>query len=109
TFFEQGAMPALDLETGHLLMEAKDRLFLGPNGHGGTITGLAEHGLLGWMKKHWIKTISYFQVDNPLVNLADYVFLGQHREEGAEVSSKVVVKQFPTEKLGNLALIDGRC
>lgn len=108
-FFEQGAMPALDLETGRLLMEAKDRIFLGPNGHGGTITGLAEHGLLTWLKSLGIATISYFQVDNPLVNLADFVFIGRHLEQRAEVSSKVVAKQFPTEKLGNLALIDGRC
>jgi UDP-N-acetylglucosamine/UDP-N-acetylgalactosamine diphosphorylase len=108
-FFQQGSMPALDLETGKLLMEDKDRLFLGPNGHGGTITGLAEHGLLAWLRTQGVETISYFQVDNPIVKLADYVFLGRHLDAKAEVSSKVVVKQFPTEKLGNLALIDGRC
>lgn len=108
-FFQQGTMPALDLQTGRLLMEAKDRLFLGPNGHGGTITGLAEHGLLRWLRGQGIQTISYFQVDNPIVKLADFEFLGRHLDHDAEVSSKVVEKQFPTEKLGNLALIDGRC
>jgi UDP-N-acetylglucosamine/UDP-N-acetylgalactosamine diphosphorylase len=108
-FFQQGSMPALDLATGKLLMEANDRIFLGPNGHGGTITGLAEHGLLAWLRERGIETISYFQVDNPMGKLADYVFLGRHLDARAEVSSKVVVKQFPTEKLGNLALIEGRC
>jgi len=109
TFFQQGAMPALDLASGRLLLEAKDRIFLGPNGHGGTITGLADQGLLKRLADQGIETISYFQVDNPLVKLADFAFLGRHIEKNADVSSKVVVKQFPTEKLGNLSLISGRC
>lgn len=109
TFFQQGAMPALDLATGRLLMEEKHSLFLGPNGHGGTITGLADEGLLDRLGENGIKTISYFQVDNPMVKVADFAFLGRHLGERAEVSSKVVVKQFPTEKLGNLTLINGRC
>ena len=108
-FFQQGTMPALDLATGKLLVEEAGRLFLGPNGHGGTLTGLADHGLLDDLGRRGIRTIYYFQVDNPLVHLADYVFVGRHLSERAEVSSKVVAKQFPTEKLGNLALIDGRC
>ena len=108
-FFQQGTMPALDLATGKLLLEEPGQLFLGPNGHGGTLTGLADHGLLDDLGRRGVRTIYYFQVDNPLVNLADYVFVGRHLAERAEVSSKVVAKQFPTEKLGNLALIDGRC
>lgn len=108
-FFRQGAMPALDLATGQLLMESKSAIFLGPNGHGGTITGLADEGLLQRLDEQGIETISYFQVDNPLVNLADVAFLGRHLEGKIEVSSKVVIKQFPTEKLGNLSLINGRC
>ena len=32
-------------------------LFLGPNGHGGTITGLAEHGLLAWLRETGIPAI----------------------------------------------------
>ncbi|HEX3313884.1 MAG TPA: UDPGP type 1 family protein [Gemmataceae bacterium] len=108
-FFQQGTMPALDLATGKLLVEEPGRLFLGPNGHGGTLTGLADHGLLDELGRRGIRTIYYFQVDNPLVHLADYVFVGRHLAKRAEVSSKVVAKQFPTEKLGNLALIDGRC
>ena len=41
-FFQQGTMPALDLATGKLLLEAPGRLFLSPNGHGGTLTALAD-------------------------------------------------------------------
>lgn len=107
-FFQQGTMPALDLATGKLLLEAPGRLFLSPNGHGGTLTGLADNGLLGRLKQRGTRSIYYFQVDNPLVNLADLDFLGRHLAEEAEVSSKVIAKEYPLEKLGNFVLLDGR-
>ena len=70
-FFRQGTMPALDLATGKLLMEAPGRLFLSPDGHGGTLTALASSGLLARLRKKGIRHIFYFQVDNPLVKVAD--------------------------------------
>src|SRR4029077_17625348 len=91
------------------LMESKAELFLGPDGHGGTLTGLADSGLLDALDRRGIRTIYYFQVDNPLVDLADRVFLGQHLAREAEVSSKVIAKEKPTDKLGNFVLVDGRC
>jgi UDP-N-acetylglucosamine/UDP-N-acetylgalactosamine diphosphorylase len=108
-FFCQGTMPAVDLHTGRLLLEAPGHLCLSPNGHGGTITGLAESGLLDQLGDLGIDTIYYFQVDNPLVNLADFVFIGRHCQMDAEVSSKVLPKTGPTEKVGNFVLVDGRC
>jgi UDP-N-acetylglucosamine/UDP-N-acetylgalactosamine diphosphorylase len=108
-YFCQGTMPALDLATGRLLLEAPGRLCLSPNGHGGTVTGLADSGFLDRLEERGIRTISYFQVDNPLTNLADYLFLGRHLAEEAEVSSKVLPKTGPLEKVGNFLLIDGRC
>jgi UDP-N-acetylglucosamine/UDP-N-acetylgalactosamine diphosphorylase len=77
-FFCQGTMPALDLETGTLLMESPGRLFLSPDGHGGTLTALAKSGLLQRLRQRGIRHLFYFQVDNPLVNLADPIFLGRH-------------------------------
>jgi UDP-N-acetylglucosamine/UDP-N-acetylgalactosamine diphosphorylase len=108
-FFCQGTMPALDLATGKLLMEAPGRLFTSPNGHGGTLTALADSGLLDRMKLQGIRQIFYFQVDNPLVKVADPVFLGHHLRANAEMSSKIVPKESPTDKVGNMVLIDGRC
>jgi UDP-N-acetylglucosamine/UDP-N-acetylgalactosamine diphosphorylase len=109
SFFRQGTMPALDLATGKLLMEAPGRLFTSPNGHGGTLTALAESGLLDRLKEQGITQVFYFQVDNPLVKVADPTFLGHHLAANAEASSKIVPKESPTDKLGNLVLIDGRC
>ena len=108
-FFQQGTMPALDLETGKLLMEAKDRLFLSPNGHGGTLTALMSSGLLDRLERQGIRYIFYFQVDNPLVQIADPRFLGHHLEHAAEASSKAIPKDGPHDRLGNFVELDGRC
>jgi UDP-N-acetylglucosamine/UDP-N-acetylgalactosamine diphosphorylase len=108
-FFCQGTMPALDLATGRLLMAEPGRLFLSPNGHGGTLLGLEEAGLLDALSARGIKHIFYCQVDNPLVRVADPCFLGHHIRAGAEVSTKAIAKNGPLDKLGNLVLVDGSC
>jgi UDP-N-acetylglucosamine/UDP-N-acetylgalactosamine diphosphorylase len=108
-FFCQGTMPAVDLESGRLILEAPGRLFTSPNGHGGTLTGLADSGLLDRLGRQGIRHIFYFQVDNPLVKIADPVFLGHHLKAQAEVSSKAVAKQSPGDKLGVFVTVDGRC
>jgi len=108
-FFCQGTMPALDLATGKLLLEAPGRLFVSPNGHGGVLLALAEQGILKDLGQRGIRHIFYFQVDNPLVQIADPLFLGHHIRARAEVSTKAIVKNGPLDKLGNLVLVDGRC
>jgi UDP-N-acetylglucosamine/UDP-N-acetylgalactosamine diphosphorylase len=108
-FFCQGTMPALDFDSGRLLLEAPGRLALSPNGHGGVLAALRDAGLFDELDEHGIRTIFYFQVDNALTNLADAVFLGRHLAQRAEASSKVLPKKHPKEKMGNFVLVDGRC
>lgn len=107
--FCQGTMPALDRATGKLLMEDRDRLFLSPDGHGGTLTALSKSGLRERLRKRGVRHVFYFQVDNPLVKVCDPGLLGRHIETGSEASSKVVFKEQPGEKVGVLAVLDGRC
>lgn len=107
-FFTQGTMPAVELATGKLLMESRGRIFTSPNGHGGTLTALSDSGLLAHLKERGIRHVFYFQVDNPLVRVADPVFLGYHVSARAEASSKIVPKCSPDDKVGNLVLVDGR-
>jgi UDP-N-acetylglucosamine/UDP-N-acetylgalactosamine diphosphorylase len=109
TFFRQGTMPALDLSTGKLLLESPGQLFTSPNGHGGTLLALRDQGLLDRLHGQGVRDLFYFQVDNPLVKVADPAFLGHHRAARADVSSKVIPKQSPTDKLGNVVVVDGRC
>jgi UDP-N-acetylglucosamine/UDP-N-acetylgalactosamine diphosphorylase len=108
-FFQQGTMPALDAETGQLLLEAPGKLFLSPNGHGGTLTALADSGLLETLQRRGIEHVFYFQVDNALVHVCDPAFVGRHIETGSEASCKVIAKTDPAERVGILAQIDGRC
>jgi UDP-N-acetylglucosamine/UDP-N-acetylgalactosamine diphosphorylase len=108
-FFQQGTMPAVDIATGRLLLEAPGVLFSSPNGHGGTITALYETGVLDEIARRGVRHVFYFQVDNPLVKIGDPVFLGRHIALRSEASSKAIAKAYPKEKMGVLALIDGRC
>jgi UDP-N-acetylglucosamine/UDP-N-acetylgalactosamine diphosphorylase len=106
-FFTQGMLPAVD-ESGRLVMKAPHALFLSPNGHGGTLLALRTSGILDRLANEGVEHLFYFQVDNPLVDLCDPVFLGFHATEGSEFSSKVVAKSGPEEKVGVLCKQGGR-
>ncbi len=108
-FFQQGTMPAVDITTGRLLLDAPGTLFSSPNGHGGTLTAVAESGLLDEVARAGVRHIFYFQVDNPLVKIGDPAFLGRHVADRSEASSKAISKAHAKEKMGVLAQIDGRC
>jgi UDP-N-acetylglucosamine pyrophosphorylase len=106
--FTQGTMPAVDAETGRVLLAERDHVALSPDGHGGTLRALHRAGCLDEMAAHGIDTVFYLQVDNPLVRIGDPGFLGAHILTGADVSSKVVRKHDPAEKVGVVAERDGR-
>jgi UDP-N-acetylglucosamine/UDP-N-acetylgalactosamine diphosphorylase len=105
--FCQQMVPALDFD-GRLLLERPDRIFESPNGHGGSLTALAASGALDDMARRGTDTVFYYQVDNPLVCIAEPAYLGFHAEAGAEMSCKVIRKREPREKMGVVARVDGR-
>ena len=105
-FFCQKMLPALDPD-GRVLLKGKGELFLAPNGHGGVLEGLATSGCLEDACKRGVETLSYFQVDNPLVRPADELFLGLHKLASADMSSKVVKKSAPEEKVGVIGRVNG--
>jgi UDP-N-acetylglucosamine/UDP-N-acetylgalactosamine diphosphorylase len=112
--FVQGQMPAVDCRDGKVLLAEKGRLALSPDGHGGTLRALAAPGpgnqpsCLDEMRARGVATLFYFQVDNPLVQIAEPGFLGLHRQAAADVSFKVVEKTAPDEKVGVVVELDGR-
>ncbi len=108
TIFCQGTMPAIDAQTGKLLLAEKHSLALSPDGHGGTLSALARHQLLMKALSRGIEQLFYFQVDNPLVEIADPAFIGYHLLSQSEMSTLVVAKQDPSEKVGVLVEIDGQ-
>jgi UDP-N-acetylglucosamine/UDP-N-acetylgalactosamine diphosphorylase len=104
--FRQGMAPALD-DDGRLLLESPGRVFVAPNGHGGVFEALQEHGILDELDARGLAEIFYFQVDNALVRIADPVFLGLHHGAAAGMSTKVVEKTDPAEKVGVVVRRDG--
>ncbi|MFH0911032.1 MAG: UDPGP type 1 family protein, partial [Planctomycetota bacterium] len=106
-FFAQATVPALDFE-GRLLLAGKGRLARNPDGHGGSLEAPVRSGAIAEMRARGVDTISYFQVDNPLVAICDPVFAGHHIAAGADFSSKAVEKRGPGEKVGVFCLRDGR-
>lgn len=106
-FFKQGRMPAVDLD-GKIILEAKGRIAMSPDGHGGSLRALVRSGAVDVMRDAGIDVISYFQVDNPLVNCIDPAFIGFHVERESEMSSKMIPKAYPLEKLGHFCVRDGK-
>lgn len=106
-FFSQGMWPALGAE-GKIILDRPDHIFMSPDGHGGVIRALKVSGMLEDMKARGVERVFYFQVDNPLVAVADPMFLGLHAAEGADVSLKVCPKRDPEEGLGVVAKRDGQ-
>ncbi len=106
-FFNQGVLPSM-YPDGRLVLNVDGGLFKNPNGHGGVIGALKDSGLIERLKSMGIEEIFYFQVDNPLVNIPDPLFLGWHIRQGSQMSSKVIKKAFPEEKLGSIGLINGK-
>ena len=106
-FFTQGTMPAFGTD-GKLLLASKNSLALSPDGHGGTLLALRKSGALAKMVADGNEYISYFQVDNPLVPVADPLFIGLHALENSEMSAIMLSKTNSREKLGNFCVSGGR-
>ncbi len=98
-FFKQGSVPAFD-DRNYCLIEKEGCIRYFPDGHGGVFNALKQNDLLEQLEDWGIKTISYFQVDNPLVILRDPLFLGLHLSEKSDFSTKVVRKKMPEERVG---------
>ena len=106
-FFTQGNMPAVDGATGNVLLSKKHSIARSPDGHGGMLQALSTSGLLSKMAADGIDLLYYHQVDNPTAIVVDPAFIGFHLEYESELSTKVVRKVSPTEKMGVIVDVDG--
>jgi len=105
--FQQGTLPNFSTD-GEILLADKANIACSPDGHGGSLKALYKSGAIEDMKKRGVKHISYFQVDNPLINIFDPLFIGLHALEKAQMSSKALPKADPMEKVGNFCLVDDK-
>ncbi len=106
--FCQGTMPAVDAQTGKVLLAAKDRIAQSPDGHGGMLAAMARSGALDTLVQRGIRTLFYFQVDNPLVQFGSAEFIGHHLLAKSELSTQVIAKESPRDRVGNVVEVDGR-
>jgi len=105
--FQQETLPNFTFD-GKILLAEKDTIACSPDGHGGSLKALYKSGAVEDMKKRGIEFISYFQVDNPLINIFNPLFIGLHAIDKAQMSSKALVKTGPKEKVGNFCLLNGK-
>ena len=105
--FCQGVMPAVDFE-GRLLLAQPGALFQSPDGHGGMLAALTKSGCLAEMRERGIEYVFYGQVDNPLIQACDPALVGFHILNQSEMTTQVVRKQNPLQRVGNVVSIDGR-
>jgi UDP-N-acetylglucosamine/UDP-N-acetylgalactosamine diphosphorylase len=106
-FMRQQMLPALD-EEGKCILAGRDHVFTSPNGHGGVLSAIVESGAAEDMEKRGIELLSYFQVDNSLIRLVDPAFIGYHIQKKAEMSSKMLRKKDPLEKVGHFIIAEGK-
>jgi UDP-N-acetylglucosamine/UDP-N-acetylgalactosamine diphosphorylase len=106
--FCQGTMPAVDAESGRVLLESPGRIATSPDGHGGMLAAMLRSGAIDDIERRGIRHLFYFQVDNPLVDICGREFVGYHLLAGSELSTQVIAKREPLERVGNVVQIDGR-
>lgn len=106
--FSQGSMPAVDDRTGKILLAAKGRVALSPDGHGGMLAALQSSGGFAELEGRGIRHLFYLQIDNPLVSMCGEEFLGHHILNNSEATTLAVAKHEPKDKVGNLVLVDGQ-
>lgn len=107
-FFRQGNMPAVDQKTGRVLLSDKATIAFSPDGHGGLLDAMKKAHIFDDLRERGVDLLFYHQVDNPLTRVCDPAFLGFHVISQADVSTKVVSKEDPAEKVGLLVEANNR-
>ena len=105
-FFTQGMWPALDPQ-GKIILDQPGHIFMSPDGHGGVLAALDRSGALADMAARGIEHVFFFQVDNPMVDIADPLFVGLHAAKGADMTLKVCKKREAHEGMGVVVVRDG--
>ncbi|MFP6672044.1 MAG: UTP--glucose-1-phosphate uridylyltransferase [Pirellulaceae bacterium] len=104
--FCQDVMPAVDQQTGRILMQAPGSLALSPNGHGGMLMAFARHGCLDDALQRNVKYLFYGQIDNPLLPICDPRLIGNHVLADSEMSTHMIRKSSAEEMTG-IAVLTG--
>jgi len=106
-FFEQGVLPCI-ANDGKILLEAKGKVAVAPDGNGGIYQALITSHVIDDMRSRGIEHIHAYCVDNCLAKVADPVFLGFAASKQVDIATKVVRKRNATESVGLILLKNGK-
>ncbi|MDR2812273.1 MAG: UTP--glucose-1-phosphate uridylyltransferase [Puniceicoccales bacterium] len=106
-FIKQGSLAAVTTE-GKIMLEDKWHIAMHPDGHGGAFRAFVASGANAMLEAQNIDIISYSQIDNPLTPIIDPYFIGFHKKNQSQISSRMILKTYPEEKVGVFCLIYGR-
>jgi UDP-N-acetylglucosamine/UDP-N-acetylgalactosamine diphosphorylase len=106
-FFQQGRLPSITPQ-GKLILKNETGIFENPDGHGGSLKALHDSGFLTRLLNKGVAELFYCQIDNPLATVVDPLFLGYHRMENAEISTKAVRRKNIDEKVGVCVSVDDK-
>lgn len=98
-FFKQSELPMLD-ESGKVIINENGLIKEAADGHGGIFEAMFKNGVLNDMKQRGIEWVFVGSVDNPLVRMADPLFIGFAVANNYMSASKTLMKAYPEEKVG---------
>ncbi len=107
-FFQQASLPAIEDNSHRIFLADKGEVATSPDGHGGMLRALAAHGMIEVMQARGVEHLFYHQVDNPTTIVCDPILLGLHIEQESDLTTKVVAKESPEERMGVLVTINGK-
>lgn len=108
TFFNQGTLPAFDLNGEKLVMESPTSLVQSPDGNGGLYRAIKDNHLVEDFEKRNIKHLYMYCVDNVLSLVADPTFIGYAMHHKFELATKAVRKRDAHESVGLIATKNNR-
>ena len=108
TIFCQGTMPAVDAQTGRSVLEAPGRLAPSPDGHGGMLAAFARAAAWTTPGAGESRNSSTSRSTTRWSRSAARSTSAITSCAGAEMTSQVIAKREPLEKVGNVVELDGR-
>lgn len=107
TFFVQNMLPMVAFD-GKIVLDKKDHVKEGADGHGGVFAALRSSGCFDDMLKRGVRWIFIGGIDNVLLKLCDPVLIGFGERSGAKIAAKSLVKRDAHEGVGVFCRRDGR-